>query len=71
MHDLLQNIRSSDSISLTSDIRELHASDSTSFANLLNTSKYSAVSLARDTYAEDIVLQKVIYYISLFKNDVR
>ena len=43
----------------------------TSVANYLNSSRFSAVTFARDTYAEDIVMQKVIYYISLFKDDVR
>ena len=47
------------------------AQSNASFADLLNTSKFSAVSIARDNFAEDIVLQKVIYYISLFKDDVR
>lgn len=37
----------------------------------LNSSKFSAVNHERDTYAEDIVIQKVIYYISLFKKDVK
>ena len=58
-------------MSLASEIKEVEAQSDTSFANLLNASKYSVVNYARDTYAEDIVLQKVIYYISLFKGDVR
>ena len=64
MHSLLSTIRQS-------EVQAVEAQSNTSFANLLNVSKYSAVSFARDTYAEEIVLQKVIYYISLFKDDVR
>ena len=72
MHELLKSVRSDqNSVSLASEIQGLDAQSNASFAGLLNASKYSAVQYARDTYAEDIVIQKVIYYISLFKDDVR
>ena len=32
----------------------------------LHSSRFSEIDTYRDTYAEDIVMQKVIYYISLF-----
>jgi hypothetical protein len=71
MHSLLQSIRQTDqSMSLASDIQTLNDENS-SLAGYLNASRFSAVVNDRDTYAEDIVMQKVIYYISLFKEDVR
>lgn len=72
MHNLLESLRSeTKSMSLASEIQGIDGQSNASFADLLNTSKFSAVKYARDSYAEDIVLQKVIYYISLFKDDVR
>ena len=49
----------------------MDASETTSILEYLNSSKFSAVSYERDTYAEDIVIRKIIYYISLFKDNVR
>ena len=51
--------------------QQMDASETTSILEYLNSSKFSAVSYERDTYAEDIVIQKIIYYISLFKDNVR
>ena len=45
--------------------------DESSLQRFLNSSKYSAVVHERDSYAEDIVIQKIIYYVSLFRDEVR
>ncbi len=36
----------------------------------MNASRFSLIENTRDVYAEDIVIQKVIYYISLFQKEV-
>ena len=61
------------SISLASqiDTEDGKESEVGSLADYLNSSRFSAVNHDRDTYAEDIVIQKIIYYISFFKDDVR
>jgi hypothetical protein len=39
--------------------------------NFVNNSRFSAIDNDRDMYAEDIVMQKIIFYISLFSEDVK
>lgn len=36
----------------------------------MSSCRFSTISNDRDEYAEDIVMQKVIFYISLFSDDV-
>lgn len=38
---------------------------------MLNGSKFSVIECERDAYAEDIVMQKLIFFISLFSEDVK
>ena len=73
MHSILQNLKAEESMSLASQIVSAAGDDEEkqSLVSMLNSSRFSVVQLARDAYAEDIVIQKVIYYISLFKDDVR
>ena len=36
----------------------------------MSSNRFSVIDNSRDAYAEDVVIQKVIYYISLFNNEV-
>ena len=36
----------------------------------MSSGRFSVIDCSRDAYAEDVVIQKVIYYISLFNNEV-
>ena len=36
----------------------------------MSSDRFSVIDNSRDAYAEDVVIQKVIYYISLFNNEV-
>lgn len=38
---------------------------------MLNASRFSTIENERDAYAEDIVMQKIIFYVSLFSEDVK
>lgn len=78
MHSLVQSIKEGEadkSLSLGGSSAVESAVNgggaNSELAGYLNSSRFSAVACERDTYAEDIIMQKVIYYISLFKSDVR
>ena len=36
----------------------------------MSSNRFSVIDNSGDAYAEDVVIQKVIYYISLFNNEV-
>ena len=36
----------------------------------MSSNRFSVIDDSRDAYADDVVIQKVIYYISLFNNEV-
>ena len=36
----------------------------------MSSGRFSVIDCSRDAYAEDVVIQKVIYYISLFNNEI-
>ena len=50
---------------------EFSATVGSSSALSLSASRFSTIEPARDAYAEDVVMQKIIYYVSLFSEDVR
>ena len=56
-------------LQLRSDVSSVSKPDSA--IHLDNSSRFSTIENDRDVYAEDIVMQKIIFYISLFSEDVR
>jgi len=57
------------SLELASQISSMSGKGSA--MSMLNSSRFSTIENERDAYAEDIVMQKVIYYVSLFSEDVK
>lgn len=45
-------------------------SEDSALRHYMNSSRFSLIENTRDVFAEDVVIQKVIYYISLFHQDV-
>eukprot|EP00347_Sterkiella_histriomuscorum_P003774 403362997 len=74
-----QSVRSTVSVDLQSqsdntiDLAQnmLDISQSGSAVSLLNSSKFSTIQYERDSYAEDIIMQKIIFYVSLFSDEVK
>lgn len=54
---------------MNSQISEISKPESA--LSMLNASRFSTIENERDAYAEDIVMQKIIFYVSLFSEDVK
>ncbi|CDW90518.1 lupus brain antigen [Stylonychia lemnae] len=67
-HSKVQD-RADQTLDLISNISSISGQNSA--ISLMNQSRFSAIENERDTYAEDIVMQKIIYYVSLFSDDVK
>ena len=49
---------------------EIAPSIGSSLRSYISSDRFSVIECSRDNYAEDIIIQKVIYYISLFHPEV-
>ena len=76
IHSIIMSVYSSQSLPAEERSLELASQISSvsgkgSAMSMLNSSRFSTIENERDAYAEDIVMQKVIYYVSLFSEDVK
>ena len=55
---------------IAGDIQSVAASEDSALRQYMNSSRFSVIDCSRDVFAEDIVIQKVIYFISLFHEQV-
>jgi len=74
LHSIIHSLASvapSQNNSLPSQLSLGKASSVSAAGLLLNDSRFSTIQPQRDIYVEDIVMQKLIFYISLFSDEVQ
>jgi hypothetical protein len=70
---IIDSIMSKKSVGKTSDFSIVSSAQSKKIESVISSIKANNVAFVesnRDIYAEDVITQKIIYYISLFSDDV-